>query len=33
MLCLVASYFCTTWGAVKIPALAKWPPLVDAMKE
>ena len=29
----VAGYLCTTWGSVKIPALAEWPPLVDVMKE
>ena len=30
---LVVGYLCTTWGAVRIPALAEWPPLVDVMKE
>ncbi len=30
---LVVGYLCTTWGAVKIPSLAEWPPLVDVMKE
>ena len=30
---LVVGYLCTTWGAVQIPALAEWPPLVEAMKE
>ena len=29
----VVGYLCTTWGAVKIPALAEWPPLVDVLKE
>ena len=29
----VVGYLCTTWGAVKIPALAEWPPLVEVMKE
>jgi hypothetical protein len=30
---LVVGYLCTTWGAVKISALAEWPPLVEAMKK
>jgi len=30
---LVVGYLCTTWGAVKIPALAEWPPLLEVMKE
>jgi hypothetical protein len=30
---LVVGYLCTTWGTVRIPALAEWPPLVDVMKE
>jgi hypothetical protein len=25
-------HLCTTWGAVKIPQLAEWPPIVTAMK-
>jgi hypothetical protein len=29
----VVGYLCTTWGAVGIPSLAEWPPLVEAMKE
>jgi hypothetical protein len=29
----VAGYLCTTWGAVTIPELGKWPPLVDVIKE
>jgi hypothetical protein len=30
---LVVGYLCTTWGAVQIPDLAEWPPLVDVMKD
>jgi len=26
-------YLCTTWGKVKIPDVADWPPLVEVMKE
>jgi hypothetical protein len=26
-------YLCTTWGKVRIPSLAEWPPLVETMKE
>jgi hypothetical protein len=29
----VVGYLCTTWGAVRIPSLAEWPPLVEPMKE
>ncbi len=29
----VVGYLCTTWGSVRIPALAEWPPLVDVIKE
>ncbi len=29
----VIGYLCTTWGAVEIPALAEWPPLVDVLRE
>jgi hypothetical protein len=29
----VLGYLCTTWGAVKVPALAEWPPLTDVIKE
>jgi hypothetical protein len=29
----VVGYLCTTWGAVRIPALAEWPPLVEVIKE
>ena len=29
----VVGYLCTTWGAVRIPSLAEWPPLVEVMKE
>jgi hypothetical protein len=26
-------YLCTTWGKVRIPALAEWPPIVDVVKD
>jgi hypothetical protein len=26
-------YLCTTWGKVKIPDVADWPPLVDVLRE
>jgi len=26
-------HLCTTWGAVKFPQLAEWPPIVSAMKQ
>jgi hypothetical protein len=29
----VVGYLCTTWGAVKIPALTQWSPLVEVLKE
>ena len=29
----VVGYLCTTWGAVRIPALAEWPPLVEVMND
>jgi hypothetical protein len=29
----VLGYLCTTWGSVKIPDLAEWPPLVDVLKD
>jgi hypothetical protein len=29
----VLGYLCTTWGAVKLPDLAEWPPLVEAIKD
>jgi hypothetical protein len=29
----VVGYLCTTWGAVRIPSLAEWPPLVEVMNE
>ena len=29
----VVGYLCTTWGAVRIPALAEWPPLAEVIKD
>ena len=26
-------FLCTTWGKVKIPRMAEWPPIIDVMKE